>query len=352
MRQKKQRYRSLSDIPYDKKTLTIGTGMSKKKQQKRSKINIPFNQEQLKHRCQQSVDALFAEGVVYGDLFNHFSFFDRGGDILVVAHCDCVNYHKHFAVAELDNETLIYSTGMDDRLGVYTALDLLPDLGIKADVLLTDYEERGRTTAANFDTDKQYKWIVEFDRTGTDAVLYHYDDHGYWYDAVNKHFTIGRGSFSDISEMEGVGCKAFNVGVGYHDPHSERAYMVVHEYISQMQRFVCFHRDYSQKRFEHAAYYYEPVVKGYSAYNNWYYDDEEMPQADGTDWIHQCVECGTEFRESDTILSGSSVFCPMCGIDMPTGDYYITTEEDQVDVDEPAAGYDCSLSMNNATMPF
>ena len=45
---------------------------------------------------------------------------------------------------------MVHSGALDDRLGAYIILDLLPKLGINVDVLLTVGEEQGRSTANFF----------------------------------------------------------------------------------------------------------------------------------------------------------------------------------------------------------
>ncbi|GAF93879.1 unnamed protein product, partial [marine sediment metagenome] len=94
-------------------------------------------------------------------------FIDNGGDILGVAHSD--NYgtdyggnNTHFNIIE----NRIYNASLDDRAGVYILLDLLPKLNIKCDVLITIDEEIGASSAQLFETEKEYNWMFEFDRTG------------------------------------------------------------------------------------------------------------------------------------------------------------------------------------------
>lgn len=233
-------------------------------------------------------------GEVFGKEGAQYAFKDNGADILAVAHLDTVQKDaEHLARVRLKHETLVFNPKLDDRLGVYAILHTLPFMGIKADILFTENEEKSKSTAADFVATKSYNWIVEFDRQGTDAVTYCYD----WQDLVRKYFKVGYGSFSDISNLEHLGCKALNVGIGYHEPHSERAYFVIGEYISQMIRFARFYRDNKATRFPHEP---APLWRHYDY--EFLYDDCVI-----------CEECGYSFYEDEMFFTGTSPHCPYCG---------------------------------------
>ena len=106
-----------------------------------------------------------------------FIFIDNGADTLAVGHLDYVKYHK--AVME---EGILKCGQLDDRLGVWIILELLPAMGIQSDILLTTNEEKGLSTAGLFDLsvvgkqDHQYNWMYEFDRRGKEVVMYKYED--------------------------------------------------------------------------------------------------------------------------------------------------------------------------------
>jgi hypothetical protein len=99
---------------------------------------------------------------------------DNGSNTLAVAHLDTVQKRGWCELTQLSHDTLVFSPKLDDRLGAYVILELLPKLGINVDVLLTTDEESSNSTAMEFKTQKQYNWMVEFDRAGRDAVLYQY----------------------------------------------------------------------------------------------------------------------------------------------------------------------------------
>ena len=205
-----------------------------------------------------SVSKLFGEiGGGIGRRDEQYAFKDNGSNILAVAHCDFQPTVNHFAVAKLTGETLIFCPRLDDRLGVYTVLDFLPALGVNVDVLLTDKEEVGQSTAEYFKTDKKYSWVVEFDRRGVDAVVYDYDG---MLPLVRPYFNVGNGTFSDISVLD-IGVQAFNVGVGYYGEHTSRCHMVVEDYIDQIEAFV---RMYHDKRHLTVPATHKPRQRGSS----------------------------------------------------------------------------------------
>lgn len=156
-----------------------------------------------------------------------FYFFqDNGADVLAVAHLDTVVYNneRNASFANTEAGLVVHSGALDDRLGAYIILDMLPKLGIKVDVLLTVGEEMGQSTAAYFTPPKQYDWMIEFDRGGTDVVTYQYEDRDLIDRARASGARHGQGIFSDISYLSHLGCKGANWGVGYQDYHGPRAH--------------------------------------------------------------------------------------------------------------------------------
>lgn len=176
---------------------------------------------------------------------DYFHYRDNGSSILAVAHLDTVvpRYQRKCAFVDTAGGPVVYSGGLDDRLGAYIILDLLPSLGITHDVLLTVGEEQGRSTAEFFDAPKHYDWIIEFDRGGTDVVTYDYGDADTDYLVERAGAKVGMGSFSDISYMEHLGVKAFNWGVGYRDYHSPRAHAYLHDTSLMVAKYLRFHSE-------------------------------------------------------------------------------------------------------------
>lgn len=181
-----------------------------------------------------------------------FYFKDNDADILAIAHMDSVQKKKDFGVAKYVNgREVILSPTLDDRLGCYVICELLPKLGIKTDILLTTDEESGNSTARLFQTDKKYKWMFQFDRAGTDVVMYQYKTDEAFKKLEAVGFKTAYGSASDISKLGDLGCLGFNFGVGYDDYHYERAFADLVDVIDQVARFLKFHKVHAR---EHMAY--------------------------------------------------------------------------------------------------
>lgn len=205
---------------------------------------------------------------------------DNNSKILAVAHLDSVispDRNWTFQKARLGSNaakyTCLWNAQLDDRLGVYIILDLLPKfLGEgQYDILLTNDEETGQSTAANFvpPQGKEYNWMFQFDRRGVGAVLYSYDDK-LWRETTGKHFNIQQGTFSDICKLEGLGCKGINVGTGYHNEHQDLCYMVKEETESQVMRFINFFHENKDVKFPHTKTTYRSYSRGWTGG----YDDD------------------------------------------------------------------------------
>lgn len=197
----------------------------------------------LEERCEASIAESFADlesegGTVVTHRGRSHGFLDRGSTILAVAHLDFV-YDRDYWFKRLDGDK-ISCPRLDDRLGVYTILDFLPTCAVDVDVLLTEDEEIGMSTASHFRPQKEYRWIVEFDRRGVDVVTYEYK----WGNRLSKYFNVGVGTHSDIAHLTHLGCLGLNVGVGYHHEHSQFCYFSIKEWQSQMVRFLRFYKQY------------------------------------------------------------------------------------------------------------
>lgn len=176
--------------------------------------------------------------------YDFFHFRDNGSSILAVAHLDTVmpaeRRGAHFADTEAG--PVIFSGALDDRLGAYIILELLPSLGVTFDWLLTTGEERGQSTAKLFGSPKDYNWIIEFDRGGTDVVMYQYESPETRALVRASGATVGDGLLSDISYMEDVGIKAFNWGTGYRDYHGPRSHAYLADTVTMVGHFLRFHQ--------------------------------------------------------------------------------------------------------------
>lgn len=205
---------------------------------------------------------------------------DNGSDILAVAHLDTVQDDRICSVVDTAAGLLAASGGLDDRLGVYVILDMLPKLGITCDWLLTTDEEIGQSTAVMFNTKKEYNWIIQFDRGGTDVVMYQYETDQLCEMVRACGAQVGQGSFSDICMLDFLGVAGFNWGVGYRDYHSARSHAWLEDTFRMVARFVKFHKangskvlsfDYLTAEDEYADGYWS---EGTSTKNKLGWDDD------------------------------------------------------------------------------
>jgi len=210
-------------------------------------------------------------------------FKDNGAKILVVAHLDTVLEPHWAGVLTMKHDTHIYSTTLDDRLGVYVALDMLNRANIQYDILLTTNEEKGESSASWFEPPegKEYNWIVEFDRRGTDAVTYQYRDLD-WHNALKTvGFDISHGSYSDITELSHLGVCGVNIGIGYHNNHAENCYGSLNEIRSQVSKFLDFYHTFSEVKFKYSPKFNTVTKAGFkfSPYVSGRFSDEELELA-------------------------------------------------------------------------
>lgn len=168
-----------------------------------------------------------------------FQFHDNGSKILAVAHCDYVRLPFRFDV----DGPIVYSPRLDDRLGVYLIREVLEKIGVVCDWLFTEGEESGCSTAHHFEASKDYHWIIELDRAGTDAVTYSYDE---MIPYVEKHFPHGFGSYSDISSMRHLGVGAFNAGIGYYQQHTEACHCDLNTVAQCLEQIANFYQEFKE----------------------------------------------------------------------------------------------------------
>jgi len=151
---------------------------------------------------------------------------DRDSQVLGVAHLDTVDLNEDYIrqnpSRKRESAYVLNCPQLDDRLGAWVLLSVLPAFGVETDILLTDSEEIGQSTAQYFSEkcDKEYNWIYSFDRAGSDVVLYQYETPELVEKLESIGFSVGMGSYSDIAYMEGLGISGFNFGAGYHRQHT------------------------------------------------------------------------------------------------------------------------------------
>ena len=221
-------------------------------------MNFKIDHTQLRLRCSQSISDFTDLGKVYEipnrfknlppDIYIHA---DNGKKILAVAHLDTVQSLDHYYHLTLGRDEIIFNAALDDRLGVYLLLDVLPKLGIEYDILLTTGEESGHSSAAYFDPPRQYKWMFSFDRAGTDVVMYQYEDEKSLRRLRSAGFRVGGGTYSCIAELEHLGCKGFNIGTAYYQNHSNFSYANVKELHTMVGRFCRFYNRHRKVSMRH-----------------------------------------------------------------------------------------------------
>ncbi len=167
-------------------------------------------------------------------------FIDNGGDVLFVAHVDTVLPPK----IKKQKSKRVHATGLDDRLGCLLAFNL--GMELQADILLTDDEEKCRSTARHH-VCKNYNWVVEFDRAGDDVVMYGNESYEFNH-ALIEYWNIGYGSYSDISDLPTLAC-CFNLGIGYQHAHSKDSYVNLKVLKMQIEKFRLFYEKYKATKF-------------------------------------------------------------------------------------------------------
>jgi hypothetical protein len=216
---------------------------------------------------------------------------DNGSNILGIAHLDSVQDDGTANIVETNAGLLVTSGTLDDRLGAYVILDLLPQLGVKVDWLLTTDEEIAASTAEDFAYDwchtpsmKSYDWMFQFDRGGTDVVMYQYETPDLCDLVEEAGARVGSGSFSDICYLDPLGCAGLNWGVGYQDYHGPRAHAWLEDTFRMVGTFLNF---YEANKNEHLAHMPEDrdEMDAIDFVDGLDYDDEDEARLD--DWYAQ-----------------------------------------------------------------
>jgi hypothetical protein len=303
-------------------------------------VRKAFDRDALKRICEMDEEDFFEEfdmqivSVNQRYPSDYYLFKDHGSRVLFVGHLDTVVRPQQRKCGFLDTAggPVVYSGGLDDRLGVFIGLDLLPALGIQYDILLTVGEEDGMSTAAFFDPEDvgieedRYDWIIEFDRGGTDVVMYQYDDRATDDLVRASGARTGNGSFSDIAYLEHLGRKAFNWGVGYRDYHGPRSHAYLDDTYQMVAHFLNFHEDNYGTTLRH-----EQKSSWWSGGSRWggIWDQDDYAEANTTvirtgglgvggedpfpkeDAIGECAACGEDAYEYELQI------CVNCGEDDP-----------------------------------
>ena len=272
--------------------------------EEQDRVRSAFDPDMLSHLCTTWDFTKYARKVTLPGKDHFYWYQDNGSDILAVAHLDTVQDDRSCQVIDTAAGLLAVSGALDDRLGVYVILELLPALGVTCDWLLTTDEEIGRSTATEFAEDfdgKDYNWIIQFDRGGTDVVMYDYETPEYCGLVADAGAHVGMGSYSDICELTDLGCAAFNWGVGYEDYHSPRSHAWLNDTFRMVARFLRFHEANAATWLPH--------------------EERQFVQADWLDYADVDeieVDCGhfVDLTDTSTYVEWSSeyVICSGCAL--------------------------------------
>lgn len=221
----------------------------------RKQVKAAFDADKLIDICEREDFSDYAQRYDLEDGLNgrkrFFYYQDNGSDILAIAHLDSVQHDVLCQVTDTAAGLLATSGALDDRLGAYVILEMLPKLGIECDWLLTTDEEICATTADEFFVDKSWNWMISFDRGGTDVVMYEYETAELRTLVEAAGARVGIGSYSDICELEHLGIAGFNWGVGYADYHSARAHAWLEDTFRMVARFVKFWQANAATKLDH-----------------------------------------------------------------------------------------------------
>ena len=157
------------------------------------------------------------------------------------------------ALEESGPKDIMQHPALDDRLGLWIILEVLPLLGVECDILLCDSEEIGKSTAKRWqehiDESVEYNWLVEFDRMGEDVVFYTLESPE-WREAWKATGrSIGTGSFTDISALDHLKTCAVNIGISYHRQHHSECYAEIPKTLEACEIFAKFWEQHKDTKF-------------------------------------------------------------------------------------------------------
>lgn len=274
----------------------------------------------------------------------------RGGSVLGVAHLDYVESGFHACRASLYDGEYIFSTRLDDRLGLHGLAVLSDMLGDSSfDVLLTTGEESALSSASLFSPadGSEYNWVFELDRRGLDCVTYNHDTKA-WRRALGQAgFSIATGTYSDISSLSLPVCKV-NFGIGYHDEHTKLSYARIDDFCRAIKRIKRFIGKYAGTKFvlqnlPARPYWYSGrkyndrflYGSGYGTRSSAYsYKDSGIGNATGPvmggalDSDNFCADCGFELLTAHERNFG---VCDLCLEEYERGAISIVDEPDDDD---------------------
>lgn len=276
------------------------------------------NYKKLKQTCLRSIPSFKEYGKVehtQDGIFIHN--LKENNKVLGVAHLDTVLSLRHFFIKKIGESNMVFSAQLDDRLGAYVLLHLLPQMGIEFDLLLTEGEEMGASTAVYFDTQKEYNWMFSFDRRGNDVVMYQYDNKSNRQLLKKSGFRVGLGSFSDIAFLDHLRCTGFNFGVGYMGEHTKQCCADLDVTLDQVAKFADFYRANKDiklpyepeplRNYRWHSYGQPAVAKGYG------WDDEDTPFAMYCGFCFQKLEAqDLDYGVCEGCALDHGIYCELC----------------------------------------
>ena len=256
-----------------------------------SNFNLTLNNIEYWLRPVSAIMADFRKFVLDPGTKKHRIFIDNGSKILLIAHLDTVQT----PCLKKAGKKRIHAAGLDDRLGCMLGWRLANEL--KVDLLLTDFEETGRTTA-QWHACKEYNWVCELDRAGDDVVTYGMES-PVWKALLEKYWDVGYGTYSDICELDTNAC-CFNLGIGYEHAHSPTSYYDKKVYRRQVEKFRLFY-----KKHNGTIYLRDKKLKRRGlcfGFNNYSKYEKEQTYIDYPDYgnlkdADECQICGSVFGE-------------------------------------------------------
>lgn len=268
---------------------------------------IPFLK--LKDYCMLKTDDFF-KGEPY-------KYAITDSNVLAVCHMDTVaDFGKRGKVNFDKNGKVITSIALDDRLGAWMISQLFVR-GIKVDVLYTNYEELGKSTAKDFQPVKDYNWIFSFDRKGIQPVLYQYDDPKLVNILYRFGYDVTYGTYSDIADLDFLGVSGINFGAGYFNEHTSECMTDLRIVDALLSQFVQFYTAMKDTRLPYTPMpVIKPVVTTWTKWSgrksktvsSFGAIEPEERILTGTRFDAQCFYCGLPFAEED-LTDG---LCPDC----------------------------------------
>jgi hypothetical protein len=250
-----------------------------------------------------------------------------GSKILVVAHID---YHCSGRVHKANSE-IVVSSALDDRLGVYMAMEALPAMGIPCDVLLTDDEESAMSTMQHLGMGflRRYNWIVELDYPGEGVSTHGFE--GMRAQVEELYGPAPPVSFTDISFVRDYSpISAFNAPIGYVNQHTESCSVNMHVFARCLGKLKVFYDRHKDTRFvEHDDHILtEPMhdtkynvlnsTKSTGvAWNDKHYDyDDGRGRYGGAAWLEPCTICTYEHDVMDMETYDGHYVCRTCNSEL------------------------------------